>query len=67
MRTPDYIPTVTRQRAGCFQVPVVFASFLVDLRMPESKRLVVWPAPQGFTGPVDDVVQFAYSARKEGG
>lgn len=39
---------------------------LVDLRTEGSKRLSVWPVPEGFTGPVDDVVQFAYSAKKEG-
>jgi len=69
-RTPDYLPTYTRERVGCFQVPVVHSTFLIDLRdqrSDASHRLAYWPAPEGFTGPVDDVVQFAYSARKEGG
>ena len=66
-RTPEYIPTVRRERVGCFKVPVVHSAFLVDLRREESKRLVFWPKPVGFNGPVDDVVQFAYVANKEGG
>ena len=51
---------------GCFQVPVIHSTLLVDLRSEASRNLVYWPAPEGFTGPVDDVVHFAYSAKKEG-
>ena len=68
-RTPDYLPIYNRERVGCFQVPVVHSSMLIDLRSQRSDashRLTYWPAPKGFKGPVDDVVQFAFSAKKEG-
>ena len=68
-RTPDYLPIYNRERVGCFQVPVVHSTMLIDLRSQRSDashRLTYWPAPEGFKGPVDDVVQFAFSAKKEG-
>lgn len=68
-RTPDYLPIYNRERVGCFQVPVVHSTMLIDLRSQRSdasRQLTYWPAPEGFKGPVDDVVQFAFSAKKEG-
>lgn len=68
-RTPDYLPIYNRERVGCFQVPVVHSTVLIDLRSQRSdasRQLAYWPAPEGFKGPVDDVVQFAFSAKKEG-
>ena len=65
-RAPDYFPTLHRKRVGCFKVPVVHSTMLIDLQVDNSKRLQYWPQPDGFTGPVDDTVQFAYSAKKEG-
>ena len=68
MRTPEYIPIVKRQKGwvGCHQVPVVHSCFLVELGGGASRRLRYWPKPKGFAGPVDDVVHFAYSAKREG-
>ena len=68
-RTQDYLPIYNRERVGCFQVPVVHSTMLIDLRSQRSdasRQLTYWPAPEGFKGPVDDVVQFAFSAKKEG-
>ena len=65
-RTPEYLPTLHRKRVGCFKVPVVHSTVLIDLGTEESKRLQYWPPPEGFNGPVDDIVQFAFSAKKEG-
>ncbi|XP_010135963.1 PREDICTED: probable inactive glycosyltransferase 25 family member 3, partial [Buceros rhinoceros silvestris] len=31
-RTTDYFPTKNRQRVGCFSVPMVYATILIDLR-----------------------------------
>ncbi|XP_072739522.1 inactive glycosyltransferase 25 family member 3 isoform X2 [Ciconia boyciana] len=31
-RTADYFPTKNRQRVGCFSVPMVYATFLINLR-----------------------------------
>ena len=65
-RSPEYIPTVHRKRVGCFKMPVVHSAVLIDLKMEGTNNLLYWPQPDGFTGPVDDVVQFAFSAKKEG-
>ncbi|KAL5484486.1 hypothetical protein EMCRGX_G020997 [Ephydatia muelleri] len=65
-RTDDYIPIATRERLGCFKVAVVHSTYLVDLRTQHSTGLVFWPPAKGFHGPVDDVVQFAYSIRQQG-
>lgn len=66
LRTPDYVPTLMRERVGCLEVPVVHSVYLVDLRREASSRLAYWPAPSGFEGPVDEVVMFAFSAKREG-
>lgn len=66
MRTPDYIPIITRAKVGHFKVPVVYSAFLMDLTVPQSRSVAFWPLTEGFEGPVDDVVHFAYSAKNEG-
>ena len=45
---------------------MVHSTVLIDLGTEESRRLQYWPPPEGFNGPVDDIVQFAFSAKKEG-
>ncbi|NWQ82969.1 GT253 glycosyltransferase, partial [Columbina picui] len=42
-RTADYFPTKNRQRVGCFSVPMVYATFLIDLRKEETSRLAFYP------------------------
>ena len=45
---------------------MVQSTVLIDLKLENANRLQYWPKPDGFTGPVDDIVQFAFSAKKEG-
>ena len=54
------------EKKGCFKVPVVHSTHLVDLRTEASKNLAYWPAPEGYSYDVDDVLIFSYSARKNG-
>ena len=65
-RSSEYVPTLHRERVGCFKMPVVHSTELIDLKWENTNNLLYWPQPDGFTGPVDDVVQFAFSAKKEG-
>ncbi len=65
-RTPDYIPILTWAKVGHFKVPVLYSAFLIDMTTPQARGVAFWPLAEGFTGPVDDVVHFAYSAKKEG-
>ena len=44
---------------------MVYSTLLIDLRNPGSKFLNYYPPPEGFNGPVDDIIQFAYSAKRE--
>lgn len=45
---------------------MLYGTLLVDLQTPQSRGLVYWPVVKGFSGPVDDILVFAYSAKKEG-
>ena len=45
---------------------MVHTAVLIDLRTPQSGGLAYWPQAKEFKGPVDDVVYFAYSAKKGG-
>lgn len=65
-RTPDYIPILKREKVGIFQVPVLYSALLIDLHAPHSDTLSYWPLAEGFNGPVDDIIHFAYSARVGG-
>ena len=61
-----------REKEGCFQVPVVHSTVLVDLRKGVGPgeglvdQLAYWPPAEGFTGPVDDILHFAFSAKTLG-
>ncbi|CAH2316236.1 inactive glycosyltransferase 25 family member 3 isoform X1 [Pelobates cultripes] len=65
-RTPDYYPTVNRQRTGCFPVPMVHSTFLVDLRREESHCLAFYPPHVNYTWTFDDIIVFAYSCLAAG-
>ena len=60
------MPILQRNRTGSFRAPVVLAAVLVHLASPTTRGLVYHPAPAGFYGPVDDIVQFPFSAKTEG-
>ena len=66
MRTPEYLPILNRQEVGCFKVPVVYTAVLIDIKTPKSRGLRYWPLTEGYDGPQDELVHFAYSAKKQG-
>ncbi|NXD74951.1 GT253 glycosyltransferase, partial [Halcyon senegalensis] len=65
-RTADYFPTKNRQRVGCFSVPMVYATFLIDLRKEESSQLAFYPPHPNYTWAFDDIIVFAYSCQEAG-
>ncbi|KAM3910974.1 inactive glycosyltransferase 25 family member 3 [Leptodactylus fuscus] len=65
-RTPDYYPTRNRQRIGCFPVPMVHSTILIDLHKEESNKLAFFPPHPNYTWTFDDVIVFAYSCLASG-
>ncbi|KAM8933898.1 inactive glycosyltransferase 25 family member 3 [Pelodytes ibericus] len=65
-RTPDYYPTRNRQRTGCFPVPMVHSTFLLDLRKEESHRVAFYPPHVNYSWPFDDIIVFSYSCLAAG-
>ncbi|XP_052523306.1 inactive glycosyltransferase 25 family member 3 isoform X1 [Tympanuchus pallidicinctus] len=65
-RTADYFPTKNRQRRGCFAVPMVYATFLIDLRKEETAQLAFYPPHPNYTWAFDDIIVFAYSCQEAG-
>ncbi|KAM9819562.1 procollagen galactosyltransferase 1-like isoform 1-T1 [Syngnathus typhle] len=62
-RTPAYIPIRKQERLGCFAVPMVHSTYLVDLRKEASRQLAFYPPHPEYSWALDDVIVFAYSAR----
>ncbi|XP_065119304.1 procollagen galactosyltransferase 1 [Paramisgurnus dabryanus] len=62
-RTPAYIPIRKQVRRGCFAVPMVHSTFLVDLRKEASRLLAFHPPHPDYTWAFDDIIIFAFSAR----
>ncbi|XP_076004252.1 procollagen galactosyltransferase 1 [Genypterus blacodes] len=62
-RTPAYLPIRKQQRRGCFAVPMVHSTYLVDLRKEASRQLAFYPPRPEYNWALDDVIIFAYSAR----
>uniref|UniRef100_A0A8C2EHT1 procollagen galactosyltransferase n=1 Tax=Cyprinus carpio TaxID=7962 RepID=A0A8C2EHT1_CYPCA len=62
-RTPAYIPMRKQVRRGCFAVPMVHSTFLVDLRKEASRLLAFHPPHPDYTWAFDDIIVFAFSAR----
>ncbi|XP_024919938.1 procollagen galactosyltransferase 1 isoform X2 [Cynoglossus semilaevis] len=62
-RTPAYIPIRKQVRKGCFAVPMVHSTFLIDLRKEASKQLAFHPPHPEYTWAFDDIIVFAYSAQ----
>ncbi|XP_044295659.1 inactive glycosyltransferase 25 family member 3 [Varanus komodoensis] len=65
-RTADYFPTKNRQRLGCFAVPMVYATFLIDLKRGDTAGLAFHPPHPQYTWPFDDIIVFAYSCQATG-
>ncbi|XP_068105919.1 inactive glycosyltransferase 25 family member 3-like [Hyperolius riggenbachi] len=65
-RTPDYYPTRNRKRTGCFAVPMVHSTFLLDLRREETQKLAFYPPHPRYTWTFDDIIVFAFSCLASG-
>lgn len=65
-RTPAYMPIRKRERRGCFAVPMVHSTYLVDLQKEASRELAFYPPHPEYSWALDDVIIFAYSARMAG-
>ncbi|KAG7456859.1 hypothetical protein MATL_G00240430 [Megalops atlanticus] len=63
-RTPDYIPIRQWKRPGCFPVPMVHSTFLLDLRRQASRGLAFHPPHPDYSWTLDDIMVFAFSARQ---
>uniref|UniRef100_A0A673YJR4 procollagen galactosyltransferase n=1 Tax=Salmo trutta TaxID=8032 RepID=A0A673YJR4_SALTR len=62
-RTPAYIPMRKQVRKGCFAVPMVHSTFLIDLRKEASRQLAFHPPHPDYSWAFDDIIVFAFSAR----
>ncbi|XP_036423358.1 procollagen galactosyltransferase 1 [Colossoma macropomum] len=62
-RTPAYIPMRKQVRKGCFAVPMVHSTFLIDLRKEASRLLAFHPPHPDYSWAFDDIIVFAFSAR----
>lgn len=65
-RTAEYFPTRHRHRLGCFPVPMVHSTMLLDLRKEGMKKLAFFPPHDDYSWPYDDIIVFAFSCRSEG-
>ncbi|KAM4635771.1 procollagen galactosyltransferase 2 [Polymixia lowei] len=62
-RTAEYFPTRHRHRLGCYPVPMVHSTMLLDLRKEGMKKLAFFPPHQDYSWPYDDIIVFAFSCR----
>lgn len=63
-RTKEYMPILEREKIGCFEVPMVHSAVLINLRQKQSLRLTYDLAKlANYTGPIDDIIIFAHSAK----
>ncbi|XP_078082417.1 procollagen galactosyltransferase 2 [Mustelus asterias] len=62
-RTVEYFPTRLRQRLGCFAVPMVHSTVLIDLRKEATRELAFYPPHPEFSWAFDDIIVFAFSCR----
>lgn len=65
-RTPAYMPIRKEERRGCFTVPMVHSTYLLDLRKEASRQLAFYPPHSEYSWAIDDVIVFAYSALMAG-
>ncbi|TTY05123.1 putative inactive glycosyltransferase 25 family member 3 [Bagarius yarrelli] len=62
-RTAEYFPTRNRYRTGCYPVPMVHSTMLLDLRKENTKRLAFYPPHTDYSWPYDDIIVFAFSCK----
>ncbi|XP_037554097.1 procollagen galactosyltransferase 2 [Nematolebias whitei] len=66
LRTPEYQPIREWKRLGCFPVPMIHSTFLLDLRRESSRDLTFYPPHPDYSWAFDDIMVFAFSARQAG-
>ncbi|XP_014886690.1 procollagen galactosyltransferase 1 [Poecilia latipinna] len=62
-RTPAYLPIRKQVRKGCFAVPMVHSTFLMDLRKRATRQLAFHPPHPEYSWAFDDIIVFAFSAQ----
>ncbi|XP_005992172.1 procollagen galactosyltransferase 1 isoform X1 [Latimeria chalumnae] len=62
-RTAEYFPTKHRHRLGCYPVPMLHSTFLIDLRRVATKKLTFYPPHRDYSWPFDDIIVFAFSCK----
>ncbi|XP_023653752.1 procollagen galactosyltransferase 2-like [Paramormyrops kingsleyae] len=65
-RTADYVPIRQWKRSGCFPVPMLHSTFLLDLRRAASHALAFHPPHASYSWAFDDIMAFAFSAQQAG-
>ncbi len=65
-RTPDYQPIREWKRLGCFSVPMVHSTFLLDLRRSATLDMTFYPPHPDYSWAFDDIMVFSFSARQAG-
>lgn len=67
LRTDDYKPILNREEIGCFHVPMIHSSVLINFRKKSSAKLTfISNKISDYKGPHDDIITFALSANKSG-
>ncbi|XP_016113223.1 procollagen galactosyltransferase 1-like [Sinocyclocheilus grahami] len=62
-RTPAYMPIRRQERKGCFAVPMLHSTVLLDLRKEATRELAFFPPHPDYSWAFDDIIIFAFSAR----
>ena len=65
-RSDSYFPMLQREEKGCFEVPMIHSTMLIDLRKTISDQLRYNPPLPSYHGEEDDILVFAHSAREAG-
>ncbi|XP_077308782.1 procollagen galactosyltransferase 2 [Lithobates pipiens] len=65
-RTPEYALLREWRKTGCYPVPMIHSTMLIDLRKEASRNLQFYPPHPDFTWSFDDIIIFAFSCRQAG-
>lgn len=65
-RSEKYFPMLQREEKGCFEVPMIHSTILIDLRKTITDKLSYNPPLASYHGEQDDILVFAHSARTAG-
>ena len=60
------MPIRSREIQGVFDVAMVHSTMLIQLRNPATRHLAYDPPPPNYSGPIDDIIIFAHSAKHHG-